>query len=175
MSSAWWMLNWIGQPAGRFALGVLRVRSVCGALLPSVSVACCSQHTQQAPLMAGRQHWHSKVPLRGALHTHPHLHRHLTPHFTSPHFSLLTPRSSLLTPRSSLLPFLLLPRCLLPHNCRYSEQSRTRCIGMTIETRPDFCLTPHLSHMLAYGCTRLEIGLQVCVCCIAAGRQEVDC
>ncbi|KAI3428707.1 hypothetical protein D9Q98_007531 [Chlorella vulgaris] len=43
---------------------------------------------------------------------------------------------------------------------RYSEQSRTRCIGMTIETRPDFCLTPHLSHMLAYGCTRLEIGLQ---------------
>jgi hypothetical protein len=32
---------------------------------------------------------------------------------------------------------------------------------MTIETRPDFCLTPHLSQMLSYGCTRLEIGLQV--------------
>jgi histone acetyltransferase (RNA polymerase elongator complex component) len=46
--------------------------------------------------------------------------------------------------------------------CRYSEQSRTKCIGMTIETRPDFCLTPHLSQMLSYGCTRLEIGLQVC-------------
>lgn len=45
--------------------------------------------------------------------------------------------------------------------CRYSEQSRTKCIGMTIETRPDFCLTPHLSQMLSYGCTRLEIGLQV--------------
>lgn len=44
---------------------------------------------------------------------------------------------------------------------RYSEQSRTKCIGMTIETRPDFCLTPHLSQMLSYGCTRLEIGLQV--------------
>ncbi|KAL4428137.1 hypothetical protein ABPG75_002226 [Micractinium tetrahymenae] len=43
---------------------------------------------------------------------------------------------------------------------RYSEQSRTKCIGMTIETRPDFCLTPHLSQMLSYGCTRLEIGLQ---------------
>lgn len=42
----------------------------------------------------------------------------------------------------------------------YSEQSKTRCIGMTIETRPDFCLTPHLSQMLSYGCTRLEIGLQ---------------
>ena len=43
---------------------------------------------------------------------------------------------------------------------RFSEQSATRCIGMTIETRPDFCLTPHLSAMLSYGCTRLEIGLQ---------------
>lgn len=31
---------------------------------------------------------------------------------------------------------------------------------MTIETRPDYCLTPHLTAMLAYGCTRLEIGLQ---------------
>ena len=31
---------------------------------------------------------------------------------------------------------------------------------MTIETRPDFCLTPHLAQMLSYGCTRLEIGLQ---------------
>mmetsp|Transcript_50033 Transcript_50033/g.160114 ORF Transcript_50033/g.160114 Transcript_50033/m.160114 type:complete len:330 (+) Transcript_50033:776-1765(+) len=31
---------------------------------------------------------------------------------------------------------------------------------MTIETRPDYCLTPHLKQMLSYGCTRLEIGLQ---------------
>eukprot|EP00026_Physarum_polycephalum_P005120 Phypoly_transcript_05148.p1 GENE.Phypoly_transcript_05148~~Phypoly_transcript_05148.p1 ORF type:complete len:465 (+),score=32.33 Phypoly_transcript_05148:479-1873(+) len=42
----------------------------------------------------------------------------------------------------------------------YSEQSRTKCIGITIETRPDYCLKPHLSAMLAYGCTRLEIGVQ---------------
>ncbi|KAK9806799.1 hypothetical protein WJX72_003067 [[Myrmecia] bisecta] len=42
----------------------------------------------------------------------------------------------------------------------YSEQSRTKCIGLTIETRPDYCLTPHLTQMLSYGCTRLEIGLQ---------------
>lgn len=46
---------------------------------------------------------------------------------------------------------------------RYSEESRTKCIGLTIETRPDYCLGPHLSDMLSYGCTRLEIGLQVCV------------
>jgi elongator complex protein 3 len=42
----------------------------------------------------------------------------------------------------------------------HAEQSKTRCIGMTIETRPDFCLGPHLGAMLSYGCTRLEIGLQ---------------
>lgn len=42
----------------------------------------------------------------------------------------------------------------------YSEQSNTKCIGITIETRPDYCLKPHLSSMLLYGCTRLEIGVQ---------------
>jgi elongator complex protein 3 len=40
------------------------------------------------------------------------------------------------------------------------ERAATRCVGMTIETRPDFCLAPHLAAMLAYGATRLEIGLQ---------------
>ena len=30
---------------------------------------------------------------------------------------------------------------------RFSEQSRTRCIGLTIETRPDYCLTPHLTQV----------------------------
>ena len=30
---------------------------------------------------------------------------------------------------------------------RFSEQSRTKCIGLTIETRPDYCLTPHLSQV----------------------------
>ncbi|KAI8142263.1 elongator complex protein 3 [Fennellomyces sp. T-0311] len=43
---------------------------------------------------------------------------------------------------------------------RYSQQSVTKCIGITIETRPDYCLKPHLSQMLRYGCTRLEIGVQ---------------
>lgn len=38
------------------------------------------------------------------------------------------------------------------------EQSRTKCIGITIETRPDYCLKPHLNEMLSYGCTRIEIG-----------------
>lgn len=43
---------------------------------------------------------------------------------------------------------------------RYSAQSRTKSVGITIETRPDYCLKPHLSQMLRYGCTRLEIGVQ---------------
>lgn len=41
-----------------------------------------------------------------------------------------------------------------------SERAKTKCIGITIETRPDYCLKRHLSDMLDYGCTRLEIGLQ---------------
>lgn len=43
---------------------------------------------------------------------------------------------------------------------RYSEQAATKCIGITIETRPDYCLKPHLEEMLQYGCTRIEIGVQ---------------
>lgn len=43
---------------------------------------------------------------------------------------------------------------------QFSEQSKTKCIGLTIETRPDYCLKPHISQMLSYGCTRLEVGVQ---------------
>src|ERR1700722_9577874 len=40
------------------------------------------------------------------------------------------------------------------------EMSSIKCVGITIETRPDYCLDTHLSAMLRYGCTRLEIGVQ---------------
>ena len=43
---------------------------------------------------------------------------------------------------------------------KYSEQSKTKCIGITIETRPDFCMKTHIRDMLSYGCTRLEVGIQ---------------
>ncbi|XP_053958523.1 elongator complex protein 3 [Anastrepha ludens] len=43
---------------------------------------------------------------------------------------------------------------------RYSEISNVKCIGITIETRPDYCLKRHITDMLNYGCTRLEIGVQ---------------
>ena len=42
----------------------------------------------------------------------------------------------------------------------FGEHSPHKCVGITIETRPDYCLRPHLSQMLKYGCTRLEIGVQ---------------
>ncbi|KAI5294464.1 Elongator subunit [Ascosphaera acerosa] len=40
------------------------------------------------------------------------------------------------------------------------EMSSIKCVGITIETRPDYCMATHLSDMLRYGCTRLEIGVQ---------------
>ena len=43
---------------------------------------------------------------------------------------------------------------------KFSEESLVKCIGITIETRPDYCLKPHLSDLLLYGCTRLEVGVQ---------------
>lgn len=42
----------------------------------------------------------------------------------------------------------------------FGEQSKSKCIGITIETRPDFCTAAHVRSMLHYGCTRLEIGVQ---------------
>lgn len=43
---------------------------------------------------------------------------------------------------------------------KVSAESKQKCVGITIETRPDYCLRPHLNQMLAYGCTRIEIGVQ---------------
>ncbi|KQK22657.1 hypothetical protein BRADI_1g68630v3 [Brachypodium distachyon] len=43
----------------------------------------------------------------------------------------------------------------------YSEHSAVKCIGLTIESRPDYCLGPHLRQMLSYGCTRVEICVQI--------------
>lgn len=40
---------------------------------------------------------------------------------------------------------------------RFSEQSRTKCIGLTIETRPDYCLTPHLTQVCLLPCYDLRL------------------
>ena len=41
-----------------------------------------------------------------------------------------------------------------------AENSKIRNVGMTIETRPDFCKEEHVDLMLSYGVTRVEIGVQ---------------
>lgn len=41
-----------------------------------------------------------------------------------------------------------------------NENARNRCIGLTIETRADFCHSNHVSQMLKLGCTRVELGIQ---------------
>jgi len=41
-----------------------------------------------------------------------------------------------------------------------AETSKRRVIGITIETRPDYCKQEHVDRMLDYGTTRVEIGIQ---------------
>lgn len=42
-----------------------------------------------------------------------------------------------------------------------AEASVTRNVGLTIETKPDWCKQPHVDQMLRFGATRVEIGVQV--------------
>ncbi|MCD6513207.1 MAG: tRNA uridine(34) 5-carboxymethylaminomethyl modification radical SAM/GNAT enzyme Elp3 [Thermoplasmata archaeon] len=44
---------------------------------------------------------------------------------------------------------------------RLNESARSRCIGLTIETRPDWCRMQHVDWMLHLGATRVEIGAQI--------------
>lgn len=41
-----------------------------------------------------------------------------------------------------------------------NEFARIRCIGLTIETKPDFGMLEHGNEMLSYSCTRVELGIQ---------------
>jgi elongator complex protein 3 len=41
-----------------------------------------------------------------------------------------------------------------------NESAPARCIGLTIETRPDWCLEEHIDRMLSFGTTRVELGVQ---------------
>ncbi|MHA1842672.1 MAG: tRNA uridine(34) 5-carboxymethylaminomethyl modification radical SAM/GNAT enzyme Elp3 [Promethearchaeota archaeon] len=43
---------------------------------------------------------------------------------------------------------------------RKAENSLKRLVGITIETRPDYCKKEHVDLMLYYGTTRIEIGVQ---------------
>lgn len=55
----------------------------------------------------------------------------------------------------------------VPHNFselqevqRLNESSPVRCVGMTFETRPDYCKMEDIDRMLSLGVTRVELGVQ---------------
>jgi elongator complex protein 3 len=43
---------------------------------------------------------------------------------------------------------------------RVAEKSKRRVVGITVETRPDYCKETHIDNMLDFGTTRVEIGIQ---------------
>lgn len=42
-----------------------------------------------------------------------------------------------------------------------NEKAGSRCIGLTVETRPDWCRLRHVDSILEMGCTRVELGVQI--------------
>ena len=43
---------------------------------------------------------------------------------------------------------------------KLNETSNIRCVGLTIETKPDWGLLEHGNNLLEFGCTRIELGIQ---------------
>ncbi|MFI5422154.1 MAG: tRNA uridine(34) 5-carboxymethylaminomethyl modification radical SAM/GNAT enzyme Elp3, partial [Nitrososphaerales archaeon] len=43
---------------------------------------------------------------------------------------------------------------------KLNESSKHRCVGLTIETKPDWCRKEDVDSLLTYGATRVEIGVQ---------------
>jgi len=41
-----------------------------------------------------------------------------------------------------------------------NEVAESRCVGLTLESKPDWCEPAHIDLMLSYGVTRLEVGVQ---------------
>lgn len=41
-----------------------------------------------------------------------------------------------------------------------NETAHNRCVGFTVETKPDYCKEPHVDLMLELGVTRIELGVQ---------------
>src|SRR5439155_14947846 len=41
-----------------------------------------------------------------------------------------------------------------------NEVAKSRCVGLTLESKPDWCEPEQIDTMLVYGVTRLEIGVQ---------------
>ncbi len=52
------------------------------------------------------------------------------------------------------------PSASLQEAQQVNETAKNRCIGLTIETRADYCSAEIIDQMLKLGCTRVEIGVQ---------------
>ncbi|MCX8126702.1 MAG: radical SAM protein, partial [Dehalococcoidia bacterium] len=52
------------------------------------------------------------------------------------------------------------PSTSLEEAKRTNETAKHRCVGLCIETRPDWCLEGHIRTMLDFGTTRVELGVQ---------------
>lgn len=48
----------------------------------------------------------------------------------------------------------------LPQAIAANESAHNRCVGFTVETKPDYCKESHIDLMLELGVTRVEIGVQ---------------
>ncbi len=48
----------------------------------------------------------------------------------------------------------------LTESIKRNEKSEHRCVGLTIETKPDWCKKEHVDRLLSYATTRVEIGVQ---------------
>ena len=48
----------------------------------------------------------------------------------------------------------------LQESIHANESADNRCVGLTIETKPDYCKESHVDMMLELGATRVEIGVQ---------------
>ncbi|MCK5176644.1 MAG: tRNA uridine(34) 5-carboxymethylaminomethyl modification radical SAM/GNAT enzyme Elp3, partial [Candidatus Aenigmarchaeota archaeon] len=44
---------------------------------------------------------------------------------------------------------------------KLNKTAKQRCVGLTIETRPDYCNEKHIKQMLYLGATRVEVGVQI--------------
>lgn len=51
-------------------------------------------------------------------------------------------------------------KSVLEKEQKRNENSKLRCVGLTIETRPDYSKLKHCNELLRLGCTRVELGIQ---------------
>ncbi len=62
--------------------------------------------------------------------------------------------------KKKLLIFKNKTKTTLEKEQKKNESSKIRCVGLTIETRPDFAKPEHANQMLRLGATRVELGVQ---------------